>query len=182
MTLYEIAFSAELIEGAEERQVRANLTRLFQADERRIAQLFSGRRVIIKNRLDAAAAEKYRAALAQAGARVEVVPMPDVEEIELASPPVEPSKTPAPVSEAAPTATRVSVAPRDEVMAAFANVDAPDFGLAPVGADLQDPAAEVAPPALDLSRYTLAPAGSDIGEATPEAPAPVPDTSHLKLL
>jgi hypothetical protein len=179
MSLFEIAFSGEVVTGADEAQVRANLARLFQADEKRIAQLFSGRRVIIKNRLDAAAAEKYRAALTNAGARVEVAPMPIVEEIDLAPPPAAAEK---PSTNASPVEKRVSVAPRDEVMAAFMNVDAPDFGLAPVGADLQDQKAEVAAPKVDLSQLTLAPVGSDIGEEKPEAPAQVPDTSHLKLV
>ena len=179
MSLFEIAFSGEVVTGADEAQVRANLARLFQADEKRIAQLFSGRRVIIKNRLDAAAAEKYRAALTHAGARVEVVSMAIAEEIDLAPAPVATEK---PESGASPVARRVSVAPRDEVMAAFVNVNAPDFGLAPVGADLQDQKAEVAPPQVDLGKFTLAPVGSDMGEERPQTAVQVPDTSHLKLV
>lgn len=57
-------------------------------------------------------------------------------------------------------------------MAAFAEVDAPDFGLAPVGADLQDAKAEAEAPKLDLSRFSVAPVGSDMGQARPEPAAP----------
>lgn len=180
MARYEIAFSGELVPGAQLEVVQANLAKLFQADAQRIAQLFSGRRVVIKNNLDEVAAEKYRSTLERAGARVEVVDTEPqvVEEIKLAPPP---PAVPATEVAAAP-AGRLVVAPRDEYMAAFTNVDAPDFGVAALGADLQDGKAEVAVPALDLSSFSLAPVGSDMGQAKAAPAAPAPDTSHLKLL
>ena len=182
--LYEIAFQGELVAGADAQQTRQNLMRLFQADEQRIAVLFSGRRMIIKNRLDATTAERYRATLAQAGARVEVAPM--AETVEPAAAPAEPREpTPASAMTATPTSAErgsLSVAPRDAVMAAFVDVQAPDFGLAPVGADLQDEAAPVAPPRVDLSHLSLAPVGSDLGPASEPLPVAVPDTDHLTLV
>jgi len=51
MSLYEIAFSCQLLPGARREQVEANLTRLFRADAQRIALLFSGRRIVIKQNL-----------------------------------------------------------------------------------------------------------------------------------
>ena len=182
--LYEIAFQGELVAGADAQQTRQNLMRLFQADEQRIAVLFSGRRMIIKNRLDAATAERYRATLAQAGALVEVAPM--AETVEPAAAPTEPREaTPASAPTASPPSAErgsLSVAPRDAVMAAFVDVQAPDFGLAPVGADLQDEAAPVAPPRVDLSHLSLAPVGSDLGPASEPLPVAVPDTDHLTLV
>ncbi|TBU78276.1 hypothetical protein [Phytopseudomonas daroniae] len=179
MARYEIAFSGELVPGAQLETVQANLAKLFQADAQRIAQLFSGRRVVIKNNLDEAAAEKYRSTLERAGARVEVVDTePEIiEEIELAPPPAEP------VSQAASQPQgRLQVAPRDEYMAAFADVDAPDFGVAALGEDLQDTAPQAPEPALDLSQFSLAPVGSDMGQVKARPAAPAPDTSHLKLV
>lgn len=187
--LYEIAFQGELIAGADAQQTRQNLMRLFQADEQRIAVLFSGRRMIIKNRLDAATAERYRATLAQAGALVEVVPMAETVE----SAPDTPTPVATPIAAAAPVTAAaapavpaaqgtLSVAPRDAVMAAFVDVQAPDFGLAPVGADLQDQAAPVAPPRVDLSHLSLAPVGSDLGPTAEALPVAVPDTDHLTLV
>jgi hypothetical protein len=174
MSRYEIAFSGQLVPGAQPELVKANLAKLFQADAQRIAQLFSGRRIVIKNNLDAAAAEKYRVTLERAGARVEVVDMDMlVEEVELAPPP--------PAEPVAATPRRLQVAPRDEYMAAFSDVDAPDFGIAPVGSDLQDARPEAQAPRVDLSQFSLAPVGSDMGQAKSTAPAPAPDTSHLKL-
>ncbi|HXR02669.1 MAG TPA: hypothetical protein VN798_20035, partial [Pseudomonas sp.] len=69
MKLYEIVFSGQLVTGAQLDRVQANLAKLFQADAQRIALLFSGRRLVLKNNLDQAAAEKYRATLERAGAR-----------------------------------------------------------------------------------------------------------------
>lgn len=184
MSRYEIAFSGQLVPGAQLELVKANLAKLFQADAQRIAQLFSGRRIVIKNNLDAAGAEKYRATLERAGARVDVVDMDVlIEEVELAPPPpVESVSAPAaPVAARAALPGRLQVAPRDEYMAAFSEVDAPDFGIAPVGSDLQDARPDAAAPQVDLSQFSLAPVGSDMGQAKAAAAAPPPDTSHLKL-
>ncbi|WP_407291457.1 hypothetical protein [Stutzerimonas zhaodongensis] len=182
MSRYEISFSGELAPGAKLEQVEANLARLFQADAQRIAVLFSGRRIIIKQDLDHASVEKYRQAMARAGAIAEVRPMPvEVEEIELAPPPPEePIREPQSPTSASPLPLKVT--PRDEYMAAFVDVEAPDFGIAPVGADLQDARAPVQPPAVDLSQFSLAPVGSDMAERRRASDAPVPDTSHLKLV
>ncbi len=184
MSRYEIAFSGQTVPGAQLDTVKANLARLFQADAQRIELLFSGRRMVIKNNLDAEAAEKYRSVIERAGALVEVVDMhAQIEEIELAPPPpAEPAGAalPSAATAAAPRG-RLEVAPRDEYMAAFAEVEAPDFGLAPVGADLQDQKPEAQAPRVDLSQFSVAPVGSDMGQVKPAPAAPAPDTSHLKL-
>ncbi len=189
MARYEIAFSAQLVPGAQLELVKANLAKLFQADEQRLALLFSGRRIVIKSNLDAAGAEKYRSTLERAGAVAEVACLDDeTEEIELAAPPtVVAAPAAAPVTSSVQAvviskpAGRLQVAPRDEYMAAFAEVDAPDFGIAPLGDDVQDGKPQVQAPALDLSQFSLAPAGSDMGEAKKAPAGPPPDISHLKL-
>lgn len=189
MARYEIAFSAQLVSGAQLALVKANVAKLFQADEQRLALLFSGRRIVIKSNLDAAGAEKYRSTLERAGAVVDVVCIDDeIEEIVLTAPPAEGSASAAatPVAAPAPTvasspAGRLQVAPRDEYMAAFAEVDAPDFGIAPLGDDVQDEKPQAAAPVLDLSQFSLAPPGSDMGEARKAPAGPAPDISHLKL-
>lgn len=182
MDRYEIAFAGQLAPGAQLESVKANLAKLFQADAQRIALLFSGRRIVIKSNLDAVSAEKYRATLQRAGALVEVQAMlMEVEEIELAPPP-EVAAAAQPVLAAEPAAPgRLLVAPRDEYMAAFVAVDAPDFGMAPLGADLQDDKPEPQAPSLDLSQFSLAPTGSDMGQAKAAPAGPAPDVSHLKL-
>ncbi|AOE84181.1 hypothetical protein [Pseudomonas sp. TCU-HL1] len=187
MGRYEIAFSGKLVPGARLELVQANLAKLFQADAQRIALLFSGRRMILKNNLDEAAAEKYRSTLERAGALVEVVAMePEIEEVELAPPPepepaFQPAPAPAPTVAQVAAPGRLKVVPRDEYMAAFVGVDAPDFGIAPVGADLQDAKPVMPPPRYDLSNMSLAPVGSDMGQAKMPPAGPPPDTSHLRL-
>jgi hypothetical protein len=185
MPRFEIVFMGELVAGAQPERVKANLGKLFQADAQRLEVLMSGRRLVLRNDLDAETAEKYRATMERAGARVKVVPMASVEEqpmeeVELAPPPDEPAWTRKPVS--ANEAPARESAPRDLYAAAFVDVIAPDFTLARVGSDMQDPRAEPVAPRLDLSRLSLMPAGSDMGQmATPEA-GPAPDTSHLKVV
>lgn len=179
MSLYEIVFSGQLVAGAQPDKVKANLARLFQADEQRMALLFSGRRLVLKNNLDAQAAEKYRATMERAGAVAEVIDMhPSVEEVELAPPPDAPNW----LKKGKQSDGRLEVAPRDVYMAAFVNVDAPDLDLAEVGADMQDPKPASVAPRMDLSRISLAPAGSDMGQISQPEAGPPPDTSHLKLL
>lgn len=178
--LFEVAFAGQLVPGADLEQVKANLARLFQADPQRIAALFSGRRIVIKGGLDAESAEKYRLTLERAGARVEVAALGQAQPV-----------APAPAAPAVPAVARpepatsgfpeLKVVPRDEYMAAFREVAAPDFGLAPVGVDLQDARPEPVAPALDLSQLSVAPVGSDMGQAKTLPAAPPPDTSHLRL-
>lgn len=179
MSRFEIVLAGELVPGNSLEQVKENLARLFQADAQRVALLLSGRRVVIRQGLDRASAEKYRDAIARAGAIAEMREMA-VEEIELAPPPGTP---PAPV--ARPPAKGglppLVVQPRDEYMAAFVNVEAPDFGVAPLGVDLQDDYRAPAAPPLDLSALSIAPAGSDLGELPRPRASAVPDISHLRL-
>ncbi|WP_462379214.1 hypothetical protein [Pseudomonas sp. Marseille-QA0892] len=173
MRAFEIVFKGELQPNADPALVRANLARLFQIDAARVEALFAGRRVL-KTGLDEAAAEKYRAVMARAGARVEVaviepvVPMPQANAPSVESP--------------SPSSGALRVAPRDEYMAAFADVQAPDFGLAEVGSDLQDSKPLPVAPKIDLSGLTLAPVGSDMGQAPAAAAPEAPDVSHLKVL
>src|SRR5690606_2285064 len=112
MSRFEVAFSGQLLPGAVPEQVRANLARLFQADEQRIALLFSGRRIVIKTDLDEAGAEKYRSTLERAGALAEVRAL-DAETAAVA-----------PAAATPLTGSGDRVVPRDEYMAAFVDVEA----------------------------------------------------------
>ncbi len=170
--LHEVVFAGELLPGFEEAAVREAFGRLFQVGEERVAALFSGRRAVLKGNLDAPTAEKYRQALERIGARVSVE-----------------AQVPAPAQELAVTAAaagtsgaRLNVDPRDPCMAAFVHVDAPDFGLAPPGADLLDAPAPVKPPQLDLSALSLAPPGADLAERREQHPPRSPDIEHLRLV
>lgn len=200
MKLYEIVFSGQLIPGAQLDRVKANLAKLFQADAQRLTLLFSGRRLLLKNKLDQVGAEKYRSTLERAGALVDVVAMAEqvvpntgarqveIEEVELAPPPDEPNWTrqssPLSVSGRTGEAKRAltsKVEPRDVYMAAFVDVEAPDFSISELGQDVQDPKATPVAPRLDLSGLSLAPEGSDMGQVKSVEHVLIPDISHIKL-
>src|SRR5690606_8979813 len=124
--------------------------------------------------------------LERAGAVAVVTCIDDeIEEIELAAPPAEVAVS-APIAASAQAVAnsasgrRLQVAPRDEYMAAFAEVDAPDFGIAPLGADVRDGKPQAPAWQLDLWQFSLAPPGSDMGEVKKAPAGPPPDISHLK--
>ena len=72
MQQFEIAFSGQILPGAELEQVKAAIARVFQADAALLARLFSGQRVVIKKGVDAVGLAKYQSAFERAGAVLEV--------------------------------------------------------------------------------------------------------------
>lgn len=174
MAVFEVVFHGQVRADVAPEQARARIGQLFQVGDRQLEMLFSGRRIVIKQGLDEAAAQKYRQAIERAGALCDIVPMAEAA-----------ADIPAPVAAAAPATAapqrRATVEPRDEYMAAFKDVDAPDLPIAPLGADMQDSYAGPAAPDLDLSAFSLAPPGSDLEQLKTTAPAVTPDVSHLRL-
>lgn len=185
MTRFEVVFQGQVQQGAAPEQVRANVSKLFQVSGAQLDALFSGRRIVIKQGLDQVAAEKYRIALERAGAQCSIVAMEEaVEEPVIAEPAPAPQPVAAPqpaAAEPAAPSTSGRVIPRDEYMAAFSDVDAPDFGIAPLGADMQDEYNPHTELPIDLSALSLAPVGSDMGEIKRDQTTEVPNIDHLKL-
>ena len=68
MNHYQVLFSGEVAEGAQEATVRNNLSRELGIDERKIGQLFSGRTVVIRSQLSQDAALAMQARFADLGA------------------------------------------------------------------------------------------------------------------
>jgi ribosomal protein L32 len=68
MSRFQVLFSGEVAEGASEVVVRQNLLRRLGLDERKVAQLFSGRTVVIRSDLSREAADALQAELAGLGA------------------------------------------------------------------------------------------------------------------
>jgi uncharacterized protein YdgA (DUF945 family) len=75
-SLYEVAFSGQIQEGAELDAVKASIAKMFKADEATMAKLFSGTRVVIRKNMSAEAADKYSLAFSRAGAICELNLMP----------------------------------------------------------------------------------------------------------
>lgn len=174
MPLFEIAFHGQVRPGVTPEQARARIGQLFQVGDEQLNVLFSGRRVVIKQGLDEASADKYRQAIERAGAVCSVDSMEQEETPAPAAASTSPSGQPHSTDGA-------SVRPRDAYMAAFSEVEAPDFGIAPVGADMQDEYEEFVDLPIDLSALSLAPAGSDLEQLRPEVAPVKPNIDHLRL-
>jgi ribosomal protein L32 len=68
MGQFQVLFSGQVVEGASEALVRANVARKLGLDERKVAQLFSGRTVVIRSELSRNEAEQLQSELNGLGA------------------------------------------------------------------------------------------------------------------
>jgi len=180
---YNVYFSGRLLDGEELPTVRANMAKLFNADEATLNKLFSGKAQLVKRDCDKTTALKYKQAIERAGGS------PLIKTVEA---------TPTPSAAAAGDKPMTAA----ERIAALAS--APDLGAQPQAAQ-----SEVAPRAPDTKNdgnIALAPAGTEVLRAeeraapvtssvntpdldvdtsgerlsvTPPPPPAAPDTSHL---
>jgi len=155
---YDLLFRGDIVPGRRFDEVRAGLRDLFQIDDARAASLFSGRPVIVRRNLEAAEAERYRAALEAAGALVELRPL----------------QAPDPDPRGSPPPGAASTAPGGT-----------GWTLTPVGADLlrPDERATADPVQVDTSHLAVEPPGADVLRAEERRPvvAREVDTSRLQL-
>ncbi len=80
MQLYQIVFSGEVAEGWPVDTVKKNFAKLFKADHKVIATLFSGHPVVIKQAIDHDSAIKYIATLASVGGICRAQPIPTADQ------------------------------------------------------------------------------------------------------
>jgi hypothetical protein len=196
--LFEIAFSGQIAEGADLATVKRHIATIFKADEDRLAQMFSGKRVIIKRSVDAATAAKYRGAFEKAGAVCEVLatgqpdsqptPQPVVQKPAAATAPAAAS-SPAPKVEAAedyvsryPESEQIPQALLTEPLGVKGE-EIPDLAadIAPVGSMMQHQIKEDPVPVIDTAGFDVAPVGSVLTTGKKSEPPPPPDTSGLTL-
>ena len=190
--VYEVAFSGQVADDADLDKVKANIGKMFKADEAKLAQLFSGKRVVIKKNIDEATARKYEAALKNAGALCEVknLSQPAEAATVAATPEPAPVETPATTAPVAATPSAAANADHDIPQAPNTmplNVTGDDIDdlpadLAPVGSMMQEIKQQhIEPPAVP-DDITVAPVGSDIGDKKEEKTPPLPDTSGLSMV
>jgi hypothetical protein len=189
--LYEVAFSGKISDGADLSEVRARLGGMFKADESKLTQLFSGKRIVIKKNIDKQTAIKFHTALKRAGAECEVKALSpgnknavNPNPASKPSPPVA-SKTPS-TAVAAKTATSADQddAPppnTDPLGITGDQIENLAATIAPVGSDMQDEIKEVAAPAIDISDLDVAPVGANIGSGKKEPDPPPPDTTGISM-
>ena len=186
--LFEVAFSGQISDGANADEVRVKVAKLFNADEAKLTQLFSGKRIVIKKNIDQATANKYRTALARAGAECEIAPVGGAVE---AAP--QPAAEPAPAAAPQPAATSSQeyessydgeAAPppqTDPLGITGEQIEDLAASLAPVGSELQDDYYAPQEPDIDITGFDIAPVGSELSTAKKEPDPPPPDTSGITL-
>ena len=186
--LFEVAFSGQISEGANLEEVKARVGKMFNADDAKLAQLFSGNRIVIKKNIDQATAAKYKTALNRAGAECEISSLGG--EAAAAQPaaatpaPAEPAAKSAPVSTEYETSYDGEVAPpprTDPLGISGDQIEDLAVSIAPVGSELQDEYKEPEEPDIDITGFDIAPVGSDLSEAKKEQEPPPPDTSGITL-
>ncbi len=174
--LFEVAFSGGIADGADPAQVRASIGKMFKADNAKLEQLFSGKRVVIKKNIDQQTAMKYQTAMSRAGAVCEIKNLSTPEPV--ASPTTETASAPARVA----VDHDVPPAPETEPLHITGDQIA-DLAatLAPVGSDVQDARQAIPEPQLDLSGLDMAPVGADLVDPVERKVPPPPNTDGLSL-
>ena len=188
---YEVAFRGEIAEGADLQQVRQNIGKMFKADDAKLDQLFSGKRIVIKKNIDRPTALKYQAAMTRAGAVCEVSGPEDASSPVQSAEPAPVPPAPAPAQDPAPAAARPSADYADrDIPPAPQTVPLDISGeqiadlpadLAPVGSMMQDQIEQQVAPPQAPADLTMAPVGTDLGEEKDKPAPPPPDTSGLTL-
>jgi hypothetical protein len=190
--LFEVAFSGKISEGVDVDDVKSKVGKMFSADEAKLEQLFSGKRIVIKKNVDQATATKYKTALNRAGADCEVKSMDgESDSASVAAAPVAaavatPAATTAskPVSQEYETEYDGEVEPPPQVDPLGITGDQIEdlsASLAPVGSELQSDYAVAETPQIDTSELDVAPVGSELNTAKKEPEPPPPDISGITL-
>jgi hypothetical protein len=208
---YDIFFAAKLVEGFDEATVRANVGKLFKANEEALQKLFSGKPQLIKRGVDKAAAIKYKSALQKAGgvalirahvetptgaakpapapvasAPIEDEQLPSSADIKPAAPAAEPALSMADRI-AAMTAEPAPAAATATATAAAAAPVATAFGegisLAPTGSSVlnEDEREAHVELEIDTSAFHLSSEQDAPVVAEAEPAPPAPDVSHLSM-
>jgi len=186
--LFEIAFSGKVSEGADPAEVKARIGKMFNADEAKLAQLFSGKRIVIKKNLDQATAAKYQTAFERAGARCEVKQMGGAPagkgQAAAAKPAPQTAAQHAAASNAGESVDYGDVPPppqTDPLGITGDEIEDLSVSVAPVGSAMQDNYVAPDEPEFDLSGLDVAPVGTTIGSGKKAPDPPPPDTSGLAL-
>ena len=173
--LFEVAFSGQIREGENPEDVKARVGKMFNADEAKIAQLFSGNRIVIKKNIDQQTAAKYETALNRVGAGCEVKSMSPPPAVVAAAP------TPDPVSDV--DYGDIAPPPKTDPLGITGDeIEDLSVSIAPIGSALQDDIKQVEEPQIDISDFAVAPVGANLGSGKKQADPPPPDTTGLSMV
>lgn len=170
---FEVIFRGDVVPGQSLMDVKRRLAELFSAPAAKVEQMFSGRPVVIKRDLDEEAAARYRVALKDAGALVELRPVDPDSQI---------GKDTNRADKADGPSGQKTVAPQFGPENSKAEET---IGVAPVGADVLPPEyrRDFTPREVDTSYMTVDEPGADVlkeDERSPPIERDV-DTSHLSV-
>ena len=177
---YDIYFRGEILPEANEAEVRAAIAKIFNADDAKLSQLFSGKVNTIKKAVDKATAAKYQQAFKKAGAKAVITVAKAVTESPSAKPTMADSEAAKPqVVTAKVTEENWDVLPAgSDLLTLDERRNIPDANIDTSAIKMVSPFSEVevedkvTPPAPDTSHISVAEAGEDMN---PNRSAPLPD-------
>jgi len=164
--LFDVVFFGILQAGKDKETVMQNMAALFKTDASKLTPYFSGGRKVIKGKINAAAAEKYRVALENAGLSIKI----------------EPSEAPLAAKTTAADSTSTQTAPSTEASDKV-KIDTADLTVAAVGCNvIENPVAIPAQKIDDIDDISMAEAGVDVIENPVEVPAQeIDDISGISI-
>lgn len=168
--LFNIVFFGILQPGKEKDVAMRNMAKLFKTEPAKLAPFFAGGRKVIKSNVDELVADKYRAALENAGLVIKI------EEAGADAAPAASSAS-APASASTPTTLGAKIAQQ------ASGVDTGDISMAEVGADVVENPVGVTPQEIgDISDIDMAEVGADVLENPPEVtPQEIGDISNIDM-
>jgi len=184
--LFDVVFFGILQAGKDKDTVMQNMAALFKTDASKLAPYFSGGRKVIKGKINAAAAEKYRTALENVGLSIKVEPYAAA---------VSDETKPEEANEAQDNKTKIDTAGL-VVAATGSNIienpvevpaqeidDISDISMAEVGANvIENPTEVVAQKIADISDISMAEVGSNVLQHSAEVVAQeIDDISDISL-
>jgi len=195
--LFDVVFFGILQPGKDKETVMQNMAKIFKTDAAKLAPYFSGGRKLIKGKINADMAEKYQAALenaglvvkleACAGAAEKTAPTPSSA---TTKPAAKPAPPPSQTGNTEPDTGHISMAPVGaDVIEHPVEVPAQEIGdisditMAETGADvLVNPVVVPAQKIDDISSITMAEVGSDVLEHSVEiTPQKIADISDITM-
>ncbi|MCB1758959.1 MAG: hypothetical protein KDI68_04145 [Gammaproteobacteria bacterium] len=181
-SLFDLYFSGKIIANEDPALVQARVGKLFSADERMLRRLFSGNPVRIKAGVDQEEAIRYRVALRDCGALLEIrtAESEDRDETRIAAKPAKESLARDQLTLLpANTGSLADCAP---VVRPQKIPDISAMQLSPPGSDI-DTSQPPPPAAIASDRFTMTEPHSGTLEdcRREQPPEPIPDISHLKI-
>ena len=167
--LFDVVFFGILQAGKDKETVMQNMAALFKTDASKLAPYFAGGRKVIKGKINAAAAEKYRAALENVGLTIKI-------EACAAGEPAA-TKTTGKADSEQPAST--AKAEQDDE----AKIDTSGLTVAAAGSDvIENPVPVPAQKIDDISDISMAEVGVDVIENPVEVPAQkIDDISDISI-